>query len=298
MSDIRSQLPALLNTASLSGRAERATGLFGFRLRSDGVATMAAPGKVADLQRNAKIAYEVVSDLDTRTARLHQFGKQAEDEGRNARLRYNQAAAEYNLAHNALGPAVGNYNRALAAARARPNDPGAQSRLHFATRAYEDARSRFDLARNAFALAESRLNSAVADVQAVTDAIRQLEAVVPGLLTAIGEKMGLRNVFVEESRKDAKGRYTDDRMSFSEQTGKLLKGWAKTMKEGAELEDTGALNPVTRKHFRNQRTVGGKNFVVGEEAIVVKNLGSIGLFRKLFQRMMEDIIATATKKHA
>lgn len=311
MSDITNRLPGILDTAALRAKGGGGAKLFGLRLRSSGFTLSAAPNKVAELQKNAKIAAEIVQGFDGKLKQLEDLGKSAEANARAAADAYNGAIDRYNRAGGAMNAAGDRYNKAAEEYNnAAEDDEGAKSRFEAAKGAYEAAEREYKNAEAEMNAAKSRYDSAAGDIKAVEDAIGQFQKAVPEVLADVGKQMGLEDVLVSENKRDANGNFTSDKMSFTEQSSTLLQSWAASMKEGVELdlrdakgnlikpeEDLRLVNPFTRQQFNNIQIQGDKARVSGEEAMIVRNMGAISMFRKLFQQLMEELTATATRRH-
>ncbi len=340
MSDISNRLPGILDTAALRNKGGGGVKLFGLRLRSSGFSLSASPGKVAELQQNAKIAAEIVQGFDGKMKQLEDLGKQAENAAKSAADAYNgaidrynraggsvnAAADRYNQAQGGVQVAADRYNQALAEYQNAPEgDEGALDRfeaakgsleaakgsLVAAKGAYEAADRELKNAQGAMNTAKGRYDAASADIKAVEDAIGQFQKTIPEVLASVGKQMGLEDVLVTENKRDANGNFTNDKMSFTDQASTLLQSWANSMKGGVELElrdskgdlvkpedDLRLVNPFTRERFKNVQIVGDKARITGADAMIVRNMGAISMFRKLFQSLMESLTATATRRHS
>lgn len=311
MSDITNRLTGILDTSALTAKGGGGVKLFGLRLRSTGFTLSAAPNKVAELQKNAKLAAEVVQGIDEKAKQLEALGKQAESAAKAAADAYNGAIDRYNRAANAVNAAADRYNKAIEAYNAKPDDKGAKAAYESAKRSYEAADREFKNAESAMNAAKRKYDAASGDIKAVENAIAQFEKAVPKVLADVGRQMGLEDVLVQENKRDAKGNYTNDKMTFNDQASTLLQSWAASMKEGVELDlrdskgnlikvedDTRLVNPFTRERFKTLQVNGDKAKVTGEEAMIVRNMGAISMFRKLFQSLMEELTAVATRRRA
>ncbi|MBM3267110.1 MAG: hypothetical protein FJZ01_05615 [Candidatus Sericytochromatia bacterium] len=331
MSDITNQLPGVVDVKAIRDAGKgKGVELFGIRLRSTGFTWSIGPNKIDDIIHNAKVAADMVKVFDGKLKKLQELGKVAEERQSAAVKEFNETADKIQFHANRFEALDKNKNDAeakLGAARSDldntdPEDPNAvaaaRARLGQAQREFDaikrdwdDSKYWVDNGERIIGELKAKIDATRADVEAVNKAAEEFQKVIPGVLAEIGKEMGLENVFIHENKRDGNGKFTNDAMSFTEQASTLLQVWGSTMIDGVELElrdkdgkqiapedDPRLINPLKRERFSTLEVVGDKAKIKREEAMIVRHMGALQIYRKMFQQMFEELTAIATRRRS
>lgn len=312
--------------------------LFGFRLRSSGFALTATLSQIQAMDRNAKVAVKAIQQLDGAAAELTRLGEAAKAELDRAQADLERIVRAGQAAQVRYDGAVARVRELQRRLDRDPENEGLIEQVNAAVDQANEAASAIDRINAEIGRAESVRDEAAANLQAVSGAVDEFQRIAPTVCAEIGKAMGLENVFFEERRfdpakewiddtgKKRTGDYSGDVMSFEEKAQNLLRAWASTPEQAVEIvswqkdkpeeKPTDPINPLTRRAFTRTRDeeydaeiedkkTGEKKkvrmvrrLVLGDEVLIASKLGALGLYRKMLQRMMEDIVATVTRKHA
>jgi hypothetical protein len=332
MSSIRDQLKGLPQKPDLEALRKAGDGafkMFGFRIRSTGFVWSITPNKIEDIQKNALVAANMVKVLDGQTAKLQDLAKragaanEAAVNDRNAMVeRIQEAGRRVPGLQKEYSDAVDRFNKGV-------ENKVSDEELERLEKDFKAKESAFN-AENYYLENQEKLvaekdaviKQTEEDVKLVDDAIVKFRDHAKAAFADVAKHMGLDDLLLEEHKFDPnaewtnekgekkRGNYSNDKMSFTDQASNLLQSWAATMKEGVELElkdakgnaikaedDNRLVNPLSRDRYKTLTVNGDKAKVMSHDAIIVRNAGALQIYRKLFQQMMEEITATATKRH-
>ncbi|MBM3275005.1 MAG: hypothetical protein FJZ00_07620 [Candidatus Sericytochromatia bacterium] len=332
MSSISDQLKALPKKPMLDAikkAGEGAFKMFGFRIRSTGFVWSVTQNKVEDIQKNAQVAANMVKVLDDQTAKLQDLAKRAAAANeaavndRNTLVeRIQEAGRRAPGLQKEYSDAVDRFNKGIenkvsdADLERLEKDFKAKEAAFNAENHYLENQDKLVGEKDAI------IKRSEEDVKLVDDAIVTFRDHAKGVFADVAKNMGLDDLLLEEYKfnpnaewtndkgEKKRGNFTNDKMSFTDQSSNLLQSWAATMKEGVELElkdskgnrinvedDNRLVNPLSRERYKTLKVEGDKAKVLSHDAIIVRNAGALQVYRKLFQQMMEEITATATRRH-
>ncbi|MBM3268072.1 MAG: hypothetical protein FJZ01_10535 [Candidatus Sericytochromatia bacterium] len=246
--------------------------------------------------------------------------------GQAAQARYDEAVARYRGAKARLDREPRNRdlaNQVAAAARAVNAAGGEIDRAN-------EAIGRADKARAAALAERQTVIDAIAEFKRISTEVCGAIGKSMGLENVFfhENRFDPDKEWVDDKGRQRKGGYTNDVMTFGEKSESLLRTWAAIKddrngavlvawrKDKADEKAADPLNPVTRQAFQRTRdeeyddeiedektkekkTVRMvRRLVLGDEAVIASKMGALAMYRKLFQRMMEDIVSAATRRHA
>jgi archaellum component FlaC len=325
---------ARVNTKDLAAKADKGDWkqVFGIRMRSNGFTWMASVAQAETLQHNALESKKVLGEIWKRLDRLEALNKQAYADYE----KFSKEASDLGKQIDAKKPEVEKLQKeaeaARAAADADEDNKSKQKAAEDAENRFNKANDDLGKLGERQNKAAERANQAGEDIEACQKATDEIKKAITAVCEQICKKMGMENVFLYENRRDSekeaksgKIEYKNDAMTFTEKSSNLIMAWAATFRDGANIlsqekanmgtskEIVAPISPSSRAAFRAIKQVDDKTkdektgqdkpivrTVATHEAEVIigMNMGAIALMRQLLQRMMEEITATATKRHA